>query len=250
VAVFEVGRGYLATGTGVAGRPAVDGSVTDVELKELGEALPEQTRMVAGVLCGSRVLGGWNAKPEAWEWSDALAMVEVVARAAGVVLTPRADNYAPWHPGRAAVFVLPDGTPAAHAGELHPKVCETLGLPARSVAFQVLLDPIIAAAEGVLVAAEPVSQQVVAKEDFAFVVPGEVTAGSLVAVVRAAGGALVEDVRVFDVYAGAQVGEGLKSVAVNVRMRATDHTLSAEEVAGVRKAVIAAAEGELGAVLR
>ncbi len=43
-----------------------------------------------------------------------------------------------------AVFALPDGTPCAHAGELHPKVCETLGLPARSVAFEILLDPIIA----------------------------------------------------------------------------------------------------------
>ena len=250
VAVFEVGRGCLDTGTGVAARLPLDGSVTDVQLGELDAVLPEQLRMDAGILTGSRVVGGWNAKAEVWEWSDALALVEVVARAAGVVLTPRADNYAPWHPGRAAVFTLPDGTPVAHAGELHPKVCETLGLPARSVAFQVLLDPIIAAAEGVLVAAEPVSQQVVAKEDFALVVPASVTAGALVACVREAGGDLVEDARVFDVYEGAQVEAGHKSMAVNVRMRAADHTLSADEVAGVRKAIIAAAEGELGAVLR
>ena len=101
-----------------------------------------------------------------------------------------------------------------------------------------------------MVAAEPVSQQVVAKEDFAFVVPVAVTTGALVACVRAAGGELGEDVRVFDVYAGAQVGEGLKSVAVNVRMRAADHTLSADEVLGVREAVVAAAADQLGAVLR
>ena len=250
VAVFEVGRGYLDTGTGVAGLPAVDGTVTDAELADLDAALPEQLRMVAGVLCGSRTPAGWNQPAAAWEWSDALALVETVAAAAGVSLTRRSDSYAPWHPGRAAVFALPDGTPCAHAGELHPKVCETLGLPARSVAFQVLLDPIIAFTEGSLVAAEAVSQQVVAKEDFAFVVPESVTAGALVAVVREAGGSLVEDVRVFDVYAGAQVGEGLKSVAVNVRMRAADHTLSADEVLDVRKAIIAAAETELGAVLR
>ncbi len=129
-------------------------------------------------------------------------------------------------------------------------MCETLGLPARSVAFQVLLDAIIAFTEGALVAAEAVNPQVLAKEDFAFVVATDVTAGALVACVRAAGGDLVEDVRVFDVYAGAQVGEGLKSVAVNVRMRAADHTLSAEEVLSVREAVIAAAGAELGAVLR
>jgi phenylalanyl-tRNA synthetase beta chain len=250
VAVFEVGRGYLDTGTGVAPHLPLDGSVTDVQLKELDAALPEQLRMVAGVLTGSRVAGGWAQMAQPWEWSDALALVEVVARAAGVVLTPRADAYAPWHPGRAAVFTLPNGTPVAHAGELHPKVCETLGLPARSVAFQVLLDPIIEFTAGSLVAADAVSQHVVAKEDFAFVVPASVTAGVLVACVREAGGDLVEDARVFDVYEGAQVEAGHKSMAVNVRMRAADHTLSADEVLGVREAVIAAATGKLGAVLR
>ncbi len=250
VAVFELGRGYLDTGTGAAGIPAVDGTVSAAELAELDAALPEQLRMAAGIMAGSRLAGGWNQKAQPWEWTDALAIVETVAAAAGVELTRKADAYAPWHPGRAAVFALPDGTPCAHAGELHPKVCETLGLPARSVAFQVLLDPIIAFTEGALVAAEAVSQQVVAKEDFAFVVPEAVTAGALVSVVREAGGDLVEDVRVFDVYEGAQVEAGRKSMAVNVRMRAADHTLSADEVLGVREAVIAAATGQLGAVLR
>jgi len=250
VAVFELGRAYLDTGTSVAGLPAVDGTVTDAELADLDAALPEQLRMAAGIMAGSREVASWNQKAQPWEWTDALAMVETVAAAAGVELTRKADAYAPWHPGRTAVFALPDGTPCAHAGELHPKVCETLGLPARSVAFQILLDPIIAFTEGSLVAAEAVNPQVLAKEDFAFVVPETVTAGGLVACVLEAGGALVEDVRVFDVYAGSQVEAGHKSMAVNVRMRAADHTLSADEVLGVREAVIAAATGQLGAVLR
>ncbi len=250
VAVFEVGRGYLDTGTGVAGLPPVDGTVSEADVAALDAALPQQLRMVAGMMTGSRAVAGWNQTAAAWEWSDALAMVETVASACGVALTRRGDAYAPWHPGRAAVFSLPDGTPVAHAGELHPKVCETLGLPARSVCFQILLDPIIAFTDGLTVEAEPVSQQVVAKEDFAFVVAESVAASALVACVRTAGGELVDDVRVFDVYAGAQVGEGLKSVAVNVRMRAADHTLSAEEVLGVREAVVAAAQSEFGAVLR
>jgi len=121
---------------------------------------------------------------------------------------------------------------------------------AKSVALKVLLEPITELAAGSLVAAEAVSQQVVAKEDFAFVVPASVTAGALVACVREAGGDLVEDARVFDVYEGAQVEVGHKSMAINVRMRAADHTLSADEVLGVREAVIAAAQGQLGAVLR
>jgi len=83
---------------------------------------------------GWQTQAGWNQHALAWEWSDALALVETVAHAAGVSLTLRADSYAPWHPSRAAMLELPSGVPVAHAGELHLKVCESLGLPARSVA--------------------------------------------------------------------------------------------------------------------
>ncbi len=88
------------------------------------------------------------------------------------------------------------------------------------------------------------------KADFACLDWALVTADALGACVREAGGDLVEDARVFDVYEGAQVEAGHKSMAVNVRMRAADHTLSADEVLGVREAVIAAVTGQLGAVLR
>ena len=181
---------------------------------------------------------------------DAIAAVEAVAGAAGVELTRHPDAYAPWHPGRAAAFSLPDGRTVAHAGELHPKVCETLGLPARTVAFQVLLDPVITASEGAVVAARPVLTQPLAREDFAFVVDAGLAAGSLIATVRTAAGELLDDARVFDVYAGEQVGAGKKSVAVTVSLRAPDHTLSAEEILGVRKAIVAAAEKAHGARLR
>ncbi len=183
-----------------------------------------------------------------------MAMVERVERAAGVVLeiTPTAgDRYttAPFHPGRVAVYWL-EGQIVGAAGELHPKVCENLGLPARTVAFEVLLDPMIEESEGVLVTASPVSGQVLAKEDFAFVVPASVAAGDLVACVVEAGDGLVEDARVFDVYTGEQIGAGLKSLALNVKMRDADHTLSADEVLEVRNAIIAAAGERFGAVLR
>ena len=67
---------------------------------------------------------------------------------------------------------------------------------------------------------------------------------------REAAGELLEDARVFDVYAGEQVGAGKKSVAVTVHLRAADHTLAAEEILGVRNAIIAATEKAHGAKLR
>ena len=251
VAVYELGRAYQAKHIGEL--PAVDltdGGIQPEEVEALNAALPGQPRRVAGVMAGNRVRAGWNGHATAWGWADALAAVERIASVADVELVVTQGSRMPWHPGRAATYWLADGSFAGHAGELHPKVCETLGLPARSVAFEVVLDPLIAESEGQIKAAVPVSQQVLAKEDFAFVVDLDVAAADLVRVVRNAGGSVVEDARVFDVYTGEQVGEGKKSLAVNVVMRAADHTLSADEVLTVREAIIGAAETEFEAALR
>lgn len=250
VAIFEIGRGYLACDDGSAPRPPVDRAPSDVEIKEMDGALPEQPRMVAGVMTGHRVLPGWNTRGEGVDWTDALAAVETVAQAAGVALTRKPSDYLPWHPGRCAVWELPGGRQVAHAGELHPKVCETLELPARTVAFQVMLDPIIEASEDVIVRAEPIRTPPLAKEDFAFVVDVAVPAGDLVATARDAAGDLLEEARVFDVYQGEQVPRGKKSVALTVVLRAPDRTLTAEEILEVRNAVIVAAEKAYGALLR
>ncbi|WP_062076398.1 phenylalanine--tRNA ligase subunit beta [Demequina globuliformis] len=251
IAVYELGRAYQAKNIGdVAIADHTDGRITPDEIRALNEALPGQERRVAGIMAGNRVRAGWNGHATAWSWEDSLAAVERVARAAGVEIVVTQGSRMPWHPGRGATYWLPTGEFVGHAGELHPKVCETLGLPARSVAFEVVLDPLIDAGEGTIVGAVPVSQQVVAKEDFAFVVSREVAAGDLVAAVREAGGDVVEDATVFDVYEGEQIGEGLKSVAVNVRLRAADHTLSGDEVLAVREAIIAAAAEQFEAQLR
>ncbi|KGM15204.1 hypothetical protein N867_10870, partial [Actinotalea fermentans ATCC 43279 = JCM 9966 = DSM 3133] len=135
-------------------------------------------------------------------------------------------------------------------GELHPRVLGALELPARTCAFEVDLDALVAAGEGRLVEAAPVSGQPLAKEDLAFVVAEDVAAGAIVATARSAAGELLEDVHVFDVYRGEQVGQGRKSVAITVRLRATDRTLTAEDIAGVRAAVVAAVGAEHGGTLR
>jgi phenylalanyl-tRNA synthetase beta chain len=250
VAVFELGRAYRASRMGEVPRSFSGATITPDDVVALDAALGEQPRRVAGIMTGSRVVAGWDGPAEAFGWTDALAAVERVVGVTRVPVRVEAAVFAPWHPGRCAAYYLEDGSLLGVAGELHPKVLETLGLPPRAVAFELVLDPLVALSEGTLVEAEPVAPHPLAKEDFAFVVDASVTAGALVSCVRAAGGALVEDVRVFDVYAGAQVGEGKKSLAVNVVMRAPDRTLTPEEVLAVRESVIAAATRELGAVLR
>lgn len=250
VAVFEIGRAYRADGIGPAPRPSIADRPSEPELKELDAALPGQPRRVAGVLLGNREPAGWQGPARPFEWSDAVAAALLVARTVGAEVSVGNGSVGPWHPGRCAALTLPGGAEVGHAGELHPKACENLGLPARTTAFEVDLDALIAAGEGRLASAAPVSVQPPAKEDLAFVVEEGVAAGELVATVRRAAGALLEDAHVFDVYRGEQVGAGRKSVAVTVRLRAPDHTLTADEIAGVRAAVVSAVAAEHGGVLR
>lgn len=140
---------------------------------------------------------------------------------------------------------------AGYAGELHPRVIAAYGLPPRSCAFELDFGVLAAAAE----AAGPVRGPALpsyplATQDVAVVVPESVPAADVAAALRAGAGELLEDVRLFDVYTGAQLGEGQKSLAYTLRFRAADRTLTAAETTAARDAAVAEAADRLGAVLR
>jgi phenylalanyl-tRNA synthetase beta chain len=86
--------------------------------------------------------------------------------------------------------------------------------------------------------------------DIAVVVPLEVTNAELEAVIRAHGGELLKDVKVFDIYTGKQVAEGCKSMAFNLTYQAADRTLTDAEVDASMKTVIAKVAEEYKAELR
>ncbi len=81
------------------------------------------------------------------------------------------------------------------------------------------------------------------------VLPAQVSAAEAMGVVREAGGELLDEAHVFDVYSGPQVGEGRRSLALALTFRASDRTLSDEDVAPLRARIVAAL-GELGGELR
>jgi phenylalanyl-tRNA synthetase beta chain len=87
-------------------------------------------------------------------------------------------------------------------------------------------------------------------QDVSLIVGEDVAAQSVIAAVRAGGGPLLEDVRLFDVYTGPQVGEGRKSLALALRFRATDRTLTEDEASAARDAAVVVAAERLGAVQR
>jgi phenylalanyl-tRNA synthetase beta chain len=170
-----------------------------------------------------------------------------------VELTVRAEQHAPWHPGRcAALYALVDGTETlvGHAGELHPRVVKAMHLPERTCAAEVELDVLERAGEGML-AAPHIATFPVATQDVALVVDRTVPAADVEAALREGAGELLESVRLFDVYENAeQLGEGRKSLAYALRFRAEDRTLTVDEASAARDAAVALAGSRTGAVLR
>ncbi|HET9658661.1 MAG TPA: phenylalanine--tRNA ligase subunit beta, partial [Kineosporiaceae bacterium] len=249
VGLFELGLVVRPVGLAPhAPRPGVEGRPSPEQLQELHDAVPRQPRRVGIVLTGQRTPPGWYGPGRAADWTDAVDAAVLVARTLGVELTVTADRHAPWHPGRCARLEV-EGHLVGHAGELHPKVLATLGLPARTVAAEVELDWLITRGEGIR-RAVAVSPMPLAKEDVALVVDAAVPAAEVEAALRTGAGQLLESLRLFDVYTGPQVGEGRKSLAFALRLRAPDRTLTAQETAAARDAAVAAATARTGAVLR
>jgi phenylalanyl-tRNA synthetase beta chain len=135
-----------------------------------------------------------------------------------------------------------------HAGELHPKVVEAYGLPPRACAMEVDLS-LLGARTGP-VPAPTVSPYPPAKEDVALIVDAQVPVADVEAALRAGAGDLLESVRLFDVYTGAQIAEGTKSLAFALRFRAPDRTLTDTEVGAAKQAAVEEAARRTGAVQR
>ena len=241
VGLFEIASVVLpnkeqsATGTTNPPRPAVTGRPSDKDLAKLEDLLPAQPLYVAGVLTHG-------------DWAKAIEIPLSLASEIGVSLKVQKADIAPWHPGRCAQLLLGDQV-IGTAGEIAPRVIENVGLAKRTVAFELDLSAILAAAN-TTPSAPRIWTFPIAKEDIALVVKNEVPAADLMAVVKEAAGELLEEIKLFDVYVGNQVPNGHKSVAFALRFRAGDRTLSAEEVAESRNQAISAAADKFGATLR
>jgi phenylalanyl-tRNA synthetase beta chain len=249
IAVFEHGAVFPGGVRTPAPVPGVDSRPDDDTLAALLRAVPGQPWHVAVALTGAREPRGWWGPGRPAGWADAVQAARLVAEAAGVQLFVRPGERAPWHPGRCAELVVSeDGVDrvVGHAGELHPRVCAALDLPARTSVMELDVDALPPAPV-------PVGPRISAFPpvflDLAFVVPDEVTASHVESLVRGGAGELFESVRLFDVYSGPPVPAGSRSLAYSLVLRAPDRTLTAEDVARVREGIVAVV-GMQGITLR
>jgi phenylalanyl-tRNA synthetase beta chain len=213
-----------------AARRNVELGAEEIALFELARVylpdgeLPDEHTHVGGI-----VEGGWGRARGIVEAVYAALKAEpAFARAADDLL----------HPGKAA------SVSAGIVGELHPAALEGVwGV------FELDLARLLEAANDDVRYADVITYPAV-RQDLAFSVPEEVTAGELVAAAREAAGPELREMRAFDVYRGGQVGEGRKSIAFAVSFQSSERTLSDEDAAALRQKIVDALAEKFGAELR
>ena len=132
-----------------------------------------------------------------------------------------------FHPGRCAAVTL-DGRQLGYLGELHPTLGATLGVEGRLVAFEIDVEPVLAASH--TPRAQPLPRFPAVERDLAVVVQEHVAASSLLATIDEAAGELLVMAKAFDEYHGTQVSEGHKSIAFTLTFRSPERTLTDAEV--------------------
>lgn len=224
----------------------VDRRPTDAEIAALDASLPRQPQHVAAVLTGLRELRGPWGPGRRTEAADAFEAVRIIARAGGIDVRLRAAHYLPWHPGRCAEVLVGD-VAVGHAGQLHPAVIERSGLPKGTCALELDLDAIPIP---LTLPAPRVSPFPAVFQDLSLVVPAQVPAQAVADAVREGAGELLEDLQLFDVFTGPQIGEDRKSLTFALRFRAPDRTLTEDDATGARDAAVRRAAEAVGAELR
>jgi phenylalanyl-tRNA synthetase beta chain len=228
----------------------VDRRPTDAEIATIDDSLPRQPLHVAVVLTGMHELAGQWGRGRPVDAFDAFDAVRVIGQACNVEFALRAAQRLPWHPGRCAEVLIGDGgngVVVGYAGELHPGVIERSGLPKGTCAVELDLDvvPLVERLPAPAVSPFPAVFQ-----DVSLIVADDVAAQSVIDAVRDGAGELLEDLRLFDVYVGPQIGEGRKSLALALRFRAPDRTLTEDEASAARDAAVAVAAERVGAEQR
>ena len=235
--------------------------VKNVQLYETGSVFfaaegrkqPKERRRLAAVMVGALRDDGWNEQIPAFDFFDGKGAVENLARELALpklrfkALT--AEEAPHVQPGRGAQ-VLSGGTVLGWVGELHPLAVDAYQADAPVVAFELDVDALVKAARPARDYVDVPTFPAVSM-DIAFVVDEGVTHEKLVQCMSSAGGKLLEEVRLFDVYRDDQrIGAGKKSMAYALTYRAVDRTLTGEEVDKAHERLVKKVCGATGAEVR
>ncbi len=239
VAVAESGRAYLRAGER---RPGTFGGSFPGD-----RPAPAYEPWRVGAVATGELAGGWRGEPTPPDFYALKGVLEALAAQLGCAFETEVAAEPFLYPGRAG-RILVGGEPAGWLGEVHPLVCRAWDLQA-ATAFELDLVPLVASSPIGAERYEDVISYPAVQQDIAVVVDDAVEAARVRAVVAEAGGELLRSAEIFDLYRGAQLAGGTKSLALRLEFRAADRTLTDEEVAAIRDR-IKQALAEIGGSLR
>jgi phenylalanyl-tRNA synthetase beta chain len=257
-------RPSLLPGLIAAAQRNADRGLSDVALFEVsgtyeGNTPDKQRRVAAGIRRGTATLEGsgrhWSGAAKPVGVFDAKADAFAVLEACGAPvdkLQVEAGGPSWYHPGRSGTIKLGPKVVLGTFGEFHPDTLDLLDASAPIAGFEIFVD---AVPEPKLKATRTkpkleLSAFQAVKRDFAFVVDQAVEAGSLTKAALGADKKLITAVSVFDIFEGASLGEGKKSVAIEVAIQPTDKTLTEEDFEALAAKIVENVGKQTGGVLR
>ncbi|MFZ7276491.1 phenylalanine--tRNA ligase subunit beta [Avibacterium endocarditidis] len=207
-----------------------------------------QEYVIGAAIVGDKRPVHWEQKGENVDFFDLKGDLERILSLtkSGNRLRFVAKSYPALHPGQSAAIIL-DDKEIGYIGTVHPKVVQQLGLSGKPIVFEIEWAPI---AERTVPNAKEISRFPANKRDLAIVVDSATPAGDVLEVCRQAGGKQLVNVSLFDVYQGANLPEGKKSLAISLTIQDTDKTLEEKEINAVISAVLDALKQRFDAYLR
>ena len=217
VRLFEIATVYIPTGT---------------------DTLPNEKKVICSAMYGD------------CDFYTMKAVCENIFKLAAIkkVSFKAISNNPSYHPGRCAEITA-NGVVVGILGQVHPVVAQNYGVNAAIYACELDFDAIFDMMNDTKLYA-PLPKFPATTRDFSFVCDESLEVGTIKDEMAKAGGKLVEDIALFDIYRGQQVGENKKSVSLRVTLRAADRTLTVEEAEKVSSKILAAMEKNLGITIR
>lgn len=236
-----------------AARGHADAALFEIGPIYLTDRPDGQRTVIAGLIAphAARHWGGTGEDALFGLKGDVLAVLDEIGAPTGSLQLVQGQNRDWWHPGRSARLQLGPKTVIAEFGALHPRVLKALDAEGPMVGFEIVLDsvPEPRGKGGKARGAADLPNLMPLTRDFAFLVDDAQAVGDLIRAATGADKALIETVRVFDVYRGQGVPEGMKSVAIEVVIQPREATLGEAEIEALSAKVVAAVE-KLGGRLR
>lgn len=203
-----------------------------------GQDLPDEPIYAAGIMSGARVPEGWNRKFEPVDFYDVKGVVENILDALSISQAEYKNDHldAYFHPGKACNVYSGDVL-LGSLGELHPTVQENFGFSAPLYYFELDFERLVRLSRDVTSVTSPPRFPETFR-DIAMIADSDIQAGSIIECIKGSRIAEMGAVEIFDIYEGANIPPGKKSIAVRVRYLSPERTLTDEEVNRLHQRVV------------